>query len=123
MSLLGKSMVVTGEVRSLADLEIDGRVDGPIFCEGGAVTIHPTAVVTGDILARDITVLGRSAGQLIATECVDVRPGSVVTGAVIAPKFILTDGAMFNGRVEPQQLDAALSVAKFQRKQRDIKAG
>jgi hypothetical protein len=54
---------------------------------------------------------------------VDVRPGAVSTGVVIAPGFILHDGASFNGRVDPLRLDAALSVVRFQQKQRDAKAG
>ena len=123
MSLLGKTIVVIGEVRTTEDLTVDGRVDGPVWCERGAVTVAPTAVMTGDIVARDITVFGRANGQLIATETVDVRVGARVTGAVIAPSFILHEGASFNGRVEPQRLDAALTVARFQQKQRDTKAG
>ena len=59
----------------------------------------------------------------VATEVVDLRPGSVVTGSIVAPSLILHDGALFSGRVEPNQVDAALSVARFQRKQRDAQAG
>ena len=122
MSLIGKSIVVTGEVRSTEPLSIDCRVDGPILCEGVAVTIAESGRVTGDVVATDITVFGHSSGQLIATEVVDIRRGAVVTGVAIAPKFILHDGARFAGRVDPQHLDAALSVVRFQRKQRDSKA-
>lgn len=123
MSMLGRTIVVIGEVRTSEDLTVDGRIDGPIWCESGAVTVAPSAVLTGDIVARDITVFGRASGQLIATDTVDVRVGATVTGAVIAPSFILHEGASFNGRVEPQRLDAALTVARFQQKQRDTKAG
>ena len=123
MGIVGRTVVVTGEVRATGDLTLEGRIDGPVSCEGGALTITALAAVTGDVLARDITVFGRVAGQLIATEVVDIRAGSVVTGVVIAPSFILHDGASFNGRVEPNRLDAALSVARFQQKQRDAQAG
>jgi len=122
MALVGKSIVVTGEVRSTEHLSVECRVDGPILCEGGTVTIGESGVVNGDVVALDITVFGRSSGQLIATEMVDIRPGAVVTGVVIAPGFILHNGASFNGRVDPLRLDAALSVVRFQRKQRDSKA-
>ena len=115
--------MIKGEVRSTDDLAVDGRIEGPIICEGCAVSIADTGNVTGDIVARDITVLGRASGQLIATEVVDIRPGASASGAVIAPSFILHLGAVFNGRVEPQRLDAAISVARFQQKQRDTKVG
>jgi cytoskeletal protein CcmA (bactofilin family) len=87
------------------------------------VTITAAAVVNGDIVARDITVLGRASGQLIATEVVDVRVGASVDGAVIAPSLILHEGARMQGLVDPNRLTAALSVARFQQKQRDTKAG
>jgi cytoskeletal protein CcmA (bactofilin family) len=123
MSLRGRSIVITGEVWCSEDLAIEGRVEGPVWCEGRAVTIAAGAQVAGDVIARDISVFGVASGQLIATEVVDLRPGSTVTGSVIAPSLVLHDGARFNGRVEPQRLDAALSVAKFQLKQKGSKTG
>ena len=119
MSVFGRTIRIRGEVRASADLTIEGHVTGPIMCDGGVVTITTSSVIEGDILASDITVFGRAAGQLIATEVVDLRPGAVVAGAIIAPKLILHDGARFSGRVDPNRLDAALSVARFQQKQRD----
>ena len=123
MSIVGRTLVITGEVRSTTDLTLDARIDGPVLCEGGVVTLAASAVVNGDVVAGDITVFGRSSGQLIATEVVDLRPGAVVDGVAIAPGFILHEGATFNGRVDPLRLDAALSVVRFQQKQRDSKAG
>jgi cytoskeletal protein CcmA (bactofilin family) len=123
MSIVGSSILIVGEVRATADLTLDGRIEGPVSCEGGVLTIPASATVDGAVIARDITVYGRADGQLIATEVVDLRPGSVVTGSIIAPSLILHEGAIFSGRVEPNQLDAALSVARFQRKQRDAQAG
>lgn len=118
MPLHGRSLVVTGEVSCSSDLVVDGRVDGHLWCEGHAVTIEAAARITGDVIARDITVFGRCDGQLIATEMVDIRPGARVTGVIIAPSLVLHEGGWFSGRVEPQRLEAALSVAKFQLKQR-----
>ena len=123
MKIAGRSIVVTGEVRATGELSLEGRFEGHIFCEQGLVTITETATVTGDVVARDITVFGRASGQLIATEVVDVRAGAQVTGAVIAPRLILHEGGSITARVDPNRLDAALSVARFQQKQRDAKAG
>lgn len=123
MGIVGKTLVVRGEIRAGGDLTLDGRTDGWVWSETGAVTIGATATVNADVVARDITVFGRVSGQLIATEVVDVRGGAVVTSMVIAPRFILHPGASFTGRVDPNRLDAALSVARFQQKQRDAKAG
>jgi cytoskeletal protein CcmA (bactofilin family) len=111
----GKTLSLKGELRSVEDITIDGRVEGSILCEG-CVVVGASADITGDILASDITVFGRSAGQLTATEVVDLRAGATVTGRVVSKRFILDPGATFNGRVEPQHLEAALSVSKFRQR-------
>jgi cytoskeletal protein CcmA (bactofilin family) len=119
MSVLGATLVVRGEVRSVDDLTIDSQIDGPVICEDGAVTVTAKARVSGDILARDVTILGRVDGQIVATDVVDVRAGSSVSGQVVSRRFILDEGASFVGRVEPQHLEAALRVARYQQRKRD----
>jgi cytoskeletal protein CcmA (bactofilin family) len=116
MSTIGATVSIKGEVQSAVDVTVAGRVEGPITCKGAAVTIAATAEITGDIMARDITVFGRVSGRMIATEVVDLRPECDVTGQVISAKFILHEGATFHGRVEPQHLEAALRVATYQQR-------
>jgi cytoskeletal protein CcmA (bactofilin family) len=87
------------------------------------VLIAATGQVTGDIIARDVTIYGRVDGQIIATEVVDVRARSTVTARVVSGRFILDPDAAFRGRVEPQHLDTAVRVARFQRQQRQKNAG
>jgi cytoskeletal protein CcmA (bactofilin family) len=92
MTTLGKTISVKGELRVLEDLTVEGRVEGPVWCENRAVTIASSAHVVGDVIARDITVFGRIAGQLLATDVVDVRAEATVTGRVVSKRFILNDG-------------------------------
>ena len=118
MSLIGKTIVVRGEVQTFDDLTIEGRIEGQILGEGRAIVVAPGAEVTGDILADDITVFGRLTGQLVATDVVDLRADAEVSGQVISKRFILDEAANFRGRVEPQHLEAALRVARFQQRKR-----
>ena len=55
------------------------------------------------------------AGTLVATEAVELLPEGKITGRVVAKKFSLSEGASFNGKVEPQHLDAAARVARHRR--------
>jgi cytoskeletal protein CcmA (bactofilin family) len=122
MSTLGKTISLKGELCTLEDLTVEGHFDGLVVCERGAVVLSASSTVTGDVIARDITVFGRVTGRLIATEVVDVRADAVVNGQVLSKRFILDAGAHFDGRVEPQHLEAALRVARFQQRKREAGA-
>jgi cytoskeletal protein CcmA (bactofilin family) len=115
MSLNGRTLSIRGSVESVEDLLIEGRVEGHIWNEDHAVTIGADAVVTGDIVARQITVRGAVEGMLLATARVDIMDEGSVVGRVLSQKFMLADGGMFNGKAEPQHLDTALKVARHRR--------
>jgi cytoskeletal protein CcmA (bactofilin family) len=119
MTTVGPRVFIRGEIVTADDLTIEGRVDGPVWCDGGAVTIASTATLAGEVVARDITVFGTVAGTLVASEVVDIRPDALVTGRVVAARFILTEGGSFNGSAEPQHLEAALRVARHRYETRD----
>jgi cytoskeletal protein CcmA (bactofilin family) len=121
VTVVGKSIVVKGEFRSSEDVTVDGRIDGPVHCGDFALVIGASGHVIGDIVARDITVFGHASGQLVATEVVDIRAEATVMGHVVSERFILDEAARFQGRVEPQHLEAALRVARFQQRQRDAR--
>lgn len=121
MTTLKDTICIKGELRTSDDLTLEGRVEGPVFCDGSLI-VAPTADVSGDVIARDITVFGKFAGQLVATDFVDICADATVSGRVVTARFILDDAARFNGRSEPQMLDAALRVAKFQQQRRDARA-
>jgi cytoskeletal protein CcmA (bactofilin family) len=112
VALRGRSIVIRGEVHSTKDLVIEGRVDGPVWSDGQSVTVAESASVTGDILARDIVIQGHVAGTMLASGVVEIRPAGCAAGRVLSRAFILNDGATFNGSVQPQHLEAALSVAR-----------
>jgi cytoskeletal protein CcmA (bactofilin family) len=115
MSLIGRTLAILGSVESVEDLLIEGRVDGHIWNEHHTVVVAADAIVTGDIIARQITVRGAVEGTLVATARIDIMDEGSVVGRVLAQKFMLADGGTFNGKAEPQHLDAALKVARHRR--------
>jgi cytoskeletal protein CcmA (bactofilin family) len=115
MSLHGRTIEIKGNVECVEDVLIEGRVTGHIWNELHVVTVGADAMVTGDIVARMITVRGTVDGTMMATGRVDVMNEAKVTGRVLAPHFMLADGGTFTGKVEPQHLDAALKVARHRR--------
>jgi cytoskeletal protein CcmA (bactofilin family) len=116
---LGRGVSITGEISCSGSLVIEGSVHGPIWCEDGELVIASSAQVHGDIVARDVTIQGRVDGQIIATDVVEVRSGAELSGRIIAKRFILEPDAAVRARVEPQHLDTAIRVARFQQQKKN----
>src|SRR5882762_12017195 len=115
MSLQGRTLAIRGNVDCVEDVLIEGRIDGHIWNENHVVTVGADAIVKGDIVARMITVRGEVEGTMMATGRVDIMNEARVTGRVVAQRFVLADGGMFSGKVEPQHLDTAMKVARHRR--------
>ena len=122
MSLFGRTVAIRGSVECVEDVLIEGRIDGPIWNENHVVTVGADAVVTGDIVARQITVRGAVEGMLMATGRVAIMDEGRVTGRVLSQSLMLADGGLFNGKAEPQHLEAALKVARHRRTEAAAKA-
>ena len=94
-------------------LYIDGRVEGSINLSGNRVTVGRNGVVSANINAREIVVLGKVRGNLTASDRVDIRSDGSLTGDVIAARISIEDGAFFKGGIDirkggqPQQQQKA----------------
>ncbi len=117
MVRLDESLVVHGDIEAHDDLLIEGRVRGHIRSDRAVVTVSEGAEITGDIVARAISVAGQVIGTITATELVEIGPTANVKARVIADRFVLCDGAIFNGDVHSQKLDAAASLARYRSRQ------
>lgn len=97
---IGKSLVIKGEVTGSESLYIDGRVEGSINLAGNRVTIGRNGVVAANINAREIVVLGKLRGNLMASDRVDIRSEGSLTGDVVAQRISIEDGAFFKGGID-----------------------
>jgi cytoskeletal protein CcmA (bactofilin family) len=97
---LGKSLVIKGEVTGSESLYIDGRVEGSINLPGNRVTVGRNGVVSANIAAREIVVLGKVRGNMTASDRVDIRGEGSLTGDVVAQRISIEDGAYFKGGID-----------------------
>ncbi len=97
---IGKSLVIKGEVTGSEALYIDGRVEGSINLPGNRVTVGRNGVVSANIAAREIVVLGKVRGNVQASDRVDIRNEGSLTGDVIAQRISIEDGAFFKGGID-----------------------
>ena len=96
---IGKSLVIKGEVTGSESLYIDGRVEGSINLSGNRVTVGRNGVVSANINAREIVVLGKVRGNLTASDRVDIRSDGSLTGDVVAARISIEDAALEEGAV------------------------
>ncbi len=97
---IGKSLVIKGEVSGSESLYIDGRVEGSINLPGNRVTVGRNGVVSANITSREIVVMGKVKGNLVAQDRVDIRNEGSLTGDVVAQRISIEDGAYFKGGID-----------------------
>jgi len=96
----GKSIVFKGDVSGDEDLEIEGRVEGQVKLPNHQLTIGGHGRVTAEIEAKTVIVIGHVAGNVVATERVEIQASGVVEGDIHAPRLLIQEGAVVNGSIE-----------------------
>jgi len=65
---IGKSVTIRGEVKGSEDLIVDGQMEGTISLSESRLTIGPNAVIAADLSAKDVLILGRVKGNVVARD-------------------------------------------------------
>lgn len=95
-TVIGKGIVIDGEVSSEGGLEIHGTVKGRIEAKG-QVVVASGAVVQARISARTMCINGAVTGDLQAQDGIELCGASSVIGDVKAPRIQIAKGASFRG--------------------------
>lgn len=103
---IGKTVVIRGELKGSEDLTIDGQVEGTVNLPENRLTIGPNAEIAADLTSRDVLVLGRVKGNIVATGRVELRAGATVEGDIHAHRLVIEDNAVLRGRVDLTQTAA-----------------
>ena len=101
--VIGKSIVVKGELRGSEDLTIEGQVEGKIALKQHVLTIGTHGRIQAQVFAKSVIVLGEVVGDIEATEKVAIRNEGAVEGDIKAPRVAIAEGAKFRGGIDMQQ--------------------
>src|SRR5260370_20089559 len=96
---IGKSLVIKGEVTGSESLYIDGRVEGSINLPGNRVTVGRNGVVSAHITAREVVIIGKVKGNMMASDRVDIRNEGSLTRDVISQRISIEECAYFKGAI------------------------
>lgn len=99
-SMLGRSVVIKGELAGKEDLMIEGQFEGTIDVAEHTVTVGSQGQVKSEIRARQVVVHGSVAGKITAREKIEIRRTGNVVGDLVAAGVAIEDGAYFKGSIE-----------------------
>lgn len=99
-AVLGKSVIVKGQIFSREDLTIDGEVEGTVELQEHRLTVGPNGRVRASIKAREVVVLGTVHGDVETSDKIDIRKDAKLVGDIKTARIVIEDGAYFKGNID-----------------------
>jgi len=99
-AILGKSVIVKGQIFSREDLTIDGEVEGTVELQEHRLTVGPNGKVHASVKARELVVHGTIHGNVEITDKIDIRKEAKLVGDIRTARIVIEDGAYFKGNID-----------------------
>jgi cytoskeletal protein CcmA (bactofilin family) len=98
-SLIGKTLLIKGEVFSDDEILIEGKIQGKINVKN-RVIIGTNGNVEADIEAREVVIKGKVTGNVKGGQRVEIVPAGVLKGNINSPRVVIADSGVFEGNIE-----------------------
>ena len=112
LAILGPGLTVKGQISGDEDLQIDGKVEGPIALKGQRLTVGQNGEIVSDVHAREVIVYGKVRGNLHAEDRVEVKKDGSVIGNITGGRVLIEDGAYLKGQIEIERGKSSHHVAE-----------
>jgi cytoskeletal protein CcmA (bactofilin family) len=99
-AIIGKSVMIKGQIFSREDLTIDGEVDGSVELHEHRLTVGPNGKLQAGVKAREVVVLGTIHGNVEASDKIDIRKDAKLVGDIKTARIVIEDGAYFKGSID-----------------------
>lgn len=99
-AVLGRDVIITGEIRSDEPLIIEGEVEGTIDVAGHLLTIAANGAVRASVKAKEIDVLGSLQGTVEGADKIYIRHGARFLGDIQSRGIVIEDGGFIRGNVD-----------------------
>ncbi|MEL6570328.1 MAG: polymer-forming cytoskeletal protein [Pseudomonadota bacterium] len=96
-STLSADLLITGNMKTAGDINVEGQVDGDIRAH--LLTVGEGATVKGEVVADDVVVHGRVVGRVRGLK-VRLTSTARVEGDIIHKTIAIESGAHFEGSVQ-----------------------
>lgn len=99
IAVLGPTLRFKGDLSAEEDFILQGRIQGSIH-HTQRIIVGTQGAVSGNIFARVVVIDGLVEGDLHGKESVVIHETGRVHGNIYAPRVGISDGAVFNGRID-----------------------
>lgn len=99
-TMLGPTIVGSGELTGQEDLVIKGTFKGKIQLPKNSLFIEAGAQVEADIEAANVILNGNLTGTILASGKAQVSSSGKMKGDITAAKVSILDGAQFKGSIK-----------------------
>jgi cytoskeletal protein CcmA (bactofilin family) len=106
-AVIGKSVMIKGQIFSREDLTIDGEIDGSVELHEHRLTVGPNGKLQAGVKAREVVVLGTIHGNVEASDKIDIRKDAKLVGDIKTARIVIEDGAYFKGSIDIVRPEAA----------------
>ncbi|MBZ5607413.1 MAG: polymer-forming cytoskeletal protein [Acidobacteriia bacterium] len=110
-AVIGKSVMIKGQIFSREDLTIDGEIDGSVELQEHRLTVGPNGKLQAGVKAREVVVLGTIHGNVEATDKIDIRKDAKLVGDIKTVRIVIEDGAFFKGSIDIVRPEAKAAAA------------
>jgi len=100
MAVIGKTVLIKGQVMSREDLTIDGEVEGSVELQENRLTVGPHGKLQAGVKAREVIVLGTVHGNVETSDKIEIRKDARVVGDLKTARVVIEDGAYFKGSID-----------------------
>jgi len=99
-TVLGRSVVISGELSGAEDLLIEGQLEGTVRLQEHTLTVGQHGQVKAEVNARQVVVLGAVHGNITARERIEIRKTGHVVGDLVSAGIAIEEGAYFKGSID-----------------------
>src|SRR5258708_26585887 len=113
-AVIGKSVMIKGQIFSREDLTIDGEIDGSVELQEHRLTVGPHGKLQAGVKAREIIVLGAIHGNVDASDKIDIPKAANLEGDIKTARIVIEHGAYFKVSIDivrPESAKPASPVA------------
>jgi cytoskeletal protein CcmA (bactofilin family) len=107
-SIIDTGLVITGNLQSDRDVQVDGEINGDVHCSH--LTVSKGGTISGSIVADEVVIRGKVNGTIRALQVV-LQDTAHVESDIFHNSLIIEQGAVFDGQSQRQTDPRAHALA------------